>query len=87
LRARLGVRRATLPDAEEAREITGYERYTITPLGSSRPWPVIVDASVVDLPLVSIGGGAFGVSVHLAPGDLVRVLDAEVADLTATTRA
>jgi Cys-tRNA(Pro) deacylase len=82
LRARLGVRRATLPDADEAREITGYERYTITPLGSSRPWPVIVDASVVDLPLVSIGGGAFGVSVHLAPGDLIEVLDAEVVDVT-----
>jgi Cys-tRNA(Pro) deacylase len=82
LRARLGVRRATLPDADEARAVTGYERYTITPLGSSRPWPVIVDASVVDQPLVSIGGGAFGVSVHLAPGDLIEVLDAEVVDVT-----
>jgi Cys-tRNA(Pro) deacylase len=82
LRARLGVRRATLPDAEEAHAVTGYERYTITPLGSTRPWPVIVDVSVVDQPLVSIGGGAFGVSVHLAPGDLIEVLDAEVVDVT-----
>jgi Cys-tRNA(Pro) deacylase len=82
LRAQLGVRRATLPDADEARAVTGYERYTITPFGSSRPWPVIVDTSVVDLPVVSIGGGAFGVSLHLAPADLVAGLDAQVADVT-----
>jgi Cys-tRNA(Pro) deacylase len=82
LRAQLGVRRATLPDADEARAVTGYERYTITPFGSSRAWPVIVDTSVVDLPVVSIGGGAFGVSLHLAPADLVAGLDAEVADVT-----
>ena len=82
LRTHLGVRRATLPDADEARAVTGYERYTITPFGSSRPWPVIVDASVVDLPLVSIGGGAFGVSLHLAPADLVAGLHADVLDVT-----
>jgi Cys-tRNA(Pro)/Cys-tRNA(Cys) deacylase len=40
LRAHLGVRRMTLPDADEARAVTGYERYTITPFGSSRSWPV-----------------------------------------------
>jgi Cys-tRNA(Pro)/Cys-tRNA(Cys) deacylase len=31
LRAHLGVSRLSLPDADEAREVTGYERYTITP--------------------------------------------------------
>jgi Cys-tRNA(Pro) deacylase len=86
LRAELGVRRATLPDADEARAVTGYERYTITPFGSSRPWAVIVDTSVVDLPVVSIGGGAFGVSLHLTPADLVVGLDARVADVTVVDR-
>ena len=45
LRAHLGVRRLTLPDADEARGVTGYERYTITPFGATRAWPVILDAS------------------------------------------
>src|ERR671920_1650795 len=44
LRDLLGVRRMNLPDAEEARAVTGYERYTITPFGSTRRLPVIVDA-------------------------------------------
>jgi Cys-tRNA(Pro) deacylase len=82
LRAHIGVRRMTLPDADEARDVTGYERYTITPFGSSRAWPVIVDGSVMDQPVVSVGGGAFGVNIHLAPLDLVTALDAAVADVS-----
>jgi Cys-tRNA(Pro)/Cys-tRNA(Cys) deacylase len=83
LREHLGVRRLTLPDADEARSATGYERYTITPFGSTTAWPVIVDASAMTHPVVSVGGGAFGVNLHLAPVDLVRVLAAEVADVSA----
>ena len=82
LRAHLGVSRMSLPDADEAQAITGYVRYTITPFGSSRPWPVIADSAILDEPLVSIGGGAFGVNLHLAPADLVRALRAEVVDVT-----
>lgn len=82
LRAHLGVRRLTLPDADEAREVTGYERYTITPFGSTRAWPVILDASAMDFERVSVGGGAFGVNLHLAPADLVRHLGAAVIDVS-----
>jgi Cys-tRNA(Pro)/Cys-tRNA(Cys) deacylase len=82
LREHLGVRRLTLPDAGEARDATGYERYTITPFGSSRAWPVIVDAAGMDQPIVSVGGGAFGVNIHLRPGDLVSALNAVVVDVT-----
>jgi Cys-tRNA(Pro)/Cys-tRNA(Cys) deacylase len=82
LRELLGVRRMTLPDAEEARAATGYERYTITPFGASRPWPVVADAAIVPEPVVSIGGGAFGVNLHLAPADLIQALDATVADVS-----
>jgi Cys-tRNA(Pro) deacylase len=82
LRAHLGVSRLSLPDADEAREVTGYERYTITPFGSTRVWPVIADASIADEPVVAIGGGGFGINVHLAPADLVAALDARVADVS-----
>ena len=82
LRAHLGVRRLTLPDADEARDVTGYERYTITPFGSTRAWPVIVDAAAVDQPVVAIGGGGFGINVHLTPADLVVALDAEVVEVS-----
>ena len=82
LRAHLGVRRMTLPDADEARTVTGYERYTITPFGSTRAWPVIVDSAVMAQPIVSVGGGAFGLNLHLQPANLVAALDAVVVDVS-----
>jgi Cys-tRNA(Pro) deacylase len=82
LRELLGVRRMTLPDAEEARSVTGYERYTITPFGSTRAWPVIADAAIGVEPVVSVGGGGFGINLHLAPADLVAALGARLADVS-----
>ena len=42
LRAHLGTNRLSLPDQDEAKAETGYERGAITPFGACRPWPVIV---------------------------------------------
>lgn len=86
LRHHLGVSRLSLPDAEEAREVTGYERGTITPLGARHAWPVLADTSITEEPgPVTIGGGAHGVSLRLDPAELLRALDAEVQDLTDPT--
>ena len=82
LRAHLGVSRLSLPDQEEAKEATGYERGAITPFGSVTTWPVVADATLADRDLVAIGGGAHGVNLHLAPADLVRILDADVVAVT-----
>jgi prolyl-tRNA editing enzyme YbaK/EbsC (Cys-tRNA(Pro) deacylase) len=35
---------------------------------------------------VAIGAGAHGVNLHLDPSDLVRLLDADVADVTRPAR-
>jgi Cys-tRNA(Pro)/Cys-tRNA(Cys) deacylase len=83
LRSHLGIRRMTLPDAEEARNVTGYERYTITPFGATRAWPVILDVSATLFDRVSVGGGAFGVNLHVDPAGLVRALGADVVDVSA----
>ena len=82
LRAHLGVRRMSLPDADEARDATGYERGAITPFGANRAWPVIADTEVLTPAVVAIGGGARGVNVHLSPAALVAGLGAEVVDVT-----
>jgi len=82
LRAHLGVSRLSLPDKDEAKQATGYERGAITPFGSTTAWPVLVDAAAMELEKVAIGGGARGVNLHLAPADLVAYLRAGVADVT-----
>ena len=82
LRAHLGISRMSLPDAAEAKAVTGYERGTITPFGATRAWPVIADASIRDLDRVAIGGGRHGVNVHLTPADLVAATGAALVDVT-----
>ncbi|HUG75198.1 MAG TPA: YbaK/EbsC family protein [Acidimicrobiia bacterium] len=80
LRALLGVSRLSLAAADEAIEATGYAPGTITPFGSSTALPVIADALVTGL--VSIGGGAHGVAIHIDAADLIAHFDAEVAEVT-----
>ncbi len=88
LRELLGVSRLSRPDADTARDVTGYERGTITPFGArpaadGSPLPVIADASILADPSpVSIGGGAHGVGITLDPRDLVEVTAAQIADVT-----
>lgn len=82
LRQHLGVSRLSLPDAEVARQATGYERGTITSLGTRCSWPVLADVSIRGAGTVSIGGGAHGVAILVDADALLAALDADVFDLT-----
>jgi Cys-tRNA(Pro) deacylase len=82
LRAHLRVSRLSLPDAEEAKTATGYERGTITPFGSANAWPVIADPAIPTLERVAIGGGGHGINLHLRGEDLVAFLGADAVDVT-----
>ncbi|MWB99976.1 aminoacyl-tRNA deacylase [Agromyces seonyuensis] len=81
LRALVGVNKLQLPDAERAFEATGYRRGTITPLGSSTPWPVYLDASVAGR-RVSLGAGEHGRSLFVEADALAVAFGAVVADIS-----
>jgi Cys-tRNA(Pro) deacylase len=86
LRAVLDVSRLSMPDADIAFELTGYERGTITPFGSLRPLPVIADQRILGHS-VSVGAGAHDVAALVDGDELVRVLGATVADVTDPVRS
>ena len=67
-------------DAERA---TGYQVGGISPLGSRRRLPVFVDRTAIAHPQVCVNGGGRGVIVELAAADLVALVNATPADLTA----
>jgi Cys-tRNA(Pro) deacylase len=81
LRAHLGVNRISMPDAGVAKEVTGYERGTITPFGSITGLPVIADATMAGR-AVSIGAGDHGVAATLDADAMIEAVHAEVADVT-----
>jgi Cys-tRNA(Pro) deacylase len=81
LRALLGIARMSMPDAATAKAATGYERGTITPFGSSTPWPVIADERVRGRE-ISLGGGRHGVALAVAADAALEALHATVADVS-----
>jgi Cys-tRNA(Pro)/Cys-tRNA(Cys) deacylase len=81
LRALVGVNKLQLPDADRALAATGYERGTITPFGSTTPWPVYADSRLVGQ-RIAMGAGEHGFSAWVDADDLIRGFDATVADLS-----
>lgn len=81
LRAAVGVNKLRLPSAEEAFGATGYERGTITPLGSSTAWPVFADERIAGR--IAMGAGAHGTSAFVDAAALIAALGATAADISA----
>jgi Cys-tRNA(Pro)/Cys-tRNA(Cys) deacylase len=81
LRRLLGVSRLSMPDAKVAKQATGYERGTITPFGSARPWPVIADERVLGR-TITLGAGEHGMALAADAGAIVRAPGASVADIS-----
>ena len=81
LRGLLGVSRLSMPDAGVARQVTGYERGTITPLGSVRPWPVIADERLRGRE-ITLGAGEHGLAFAVEADEILPALNASVADIS-----
>lgn len=81
LRGLVGVNKLSLPPADIALEATGYERGTITPLGSTRAWPVYADATIAGR-RISMGAGQHGYSAFVDADALTTALGAVVADIS-----
>lgn len=81
LRAVLGVNKVQLPSPDAALAATGYERGTITPLGSTTAWPVVADERIVGQK-IWMGGGEHGLSAAVDGNELIAAFAATVADVT-----
>jgi Cys-tRNA(Pro)/Cys-tRNA(Cys) deacylase len=68
-----GGRRAVMADPAEAERATGYVVGGISPLGSRRTLPVVVDASAFDHETVFVSAGRRGLQLEIGPDDLVRL--------------
>jgi Cys-tRNA(Pro) deacylase len=81
LRALVGVNKLSLPHQDVALQATGYERGTITPLGSTSAWPVFADERIVGK-RIALGAGEHGLSAFVDADALLDAYGATIADIT-----
>lgn len=82
LAAALGAKSAEMMKPADAERLTGYKVGGVSPFGQKKKVPTVVDADAADLPEAFVNGGQRGLQARLAVADLVRALDAVVADVT-----
>jgi Cys-tRNA(Pro) deacylase len=73
--ARALTKKSVGPCAPEvADRHSGYQVGGTSPFGLKRAMPIYVEASILELPLIYINGGARGFLVAISPAELERVL-------------
>lgn len=81
--AALAWKRVEMCDPALAQRATGYVLGGISPFGQKRALRTAIDETCELYDVIYVSGGRRGLDVGVAPTDLVRLLGAVVADLTA----
>lgn len=76
-----GAKDAAMLPAAEAERITGYHVGGISAFGQRKRVTTFIDSAALGHPTVIANGGRRGLQIEIAPGDLVRVLDAKAVEL------
>ncbi|MCB0969150.1 MAG: hypothetical protein KDB37_20150 [Ilumatobacter sp.] len=80
VRKRLGVKKASFASADETIEITGMQIGGVTPYGLPDGLPLWIDARVMEVAEVIVGGGSRNRKLLVPPASLAALPDAEVVD-------
>jgi len=83
LAAALGARASEMAPRADAERITGYRVGGVSPFGQKKRLRTVIDAPAAALAQAYVNGGQRGLQMQLAPTDLVRMLDAVVAEIAA----
>jgi Cys-tRNA(Pro)/Cys-tRNA(Cys) deacylase len=81
LASTVGGKKAVMAEPGAAQRATGYVVGGISPLGQKTRLAVVIDSSAATLPTMFVSAGKRGLQVELAPGDLIALTDATLADI------
>ena len=78
----VGEKSIAMVHVSEITALTGYVRGGCSPVGMRKRFPTLVDETAQLFDLIHISGGRRGLSLVLAPDDLVAFCEATYADIT-----
>lgn len=76
-----GEKKMEMIHARDITDITGYIKGGCSPIGMKKSFPTVFDASADDLEEIVVSGGKVGLQIRLKTKDLLRVVNADTADI------
>jgi Cys-tRNA(Pro)/Cys-tRNA(Cys) deacylase len=76
-----GSKSAELVHLKEVNGLTGYIRGGCSPIGTKKKYPVYIDETAILFDYITVNAGQRGLLFKLAPDDLIKVTEAQAADL------
>lgn len=78
----VGEKSLEMIHVKDLTKITGYIRGGCSPIGMKKQFATVIHASAREQEEIYISGGRVGLTICLAPQDLMRVIPAQYADIT-----
>lgn len=77
-----GNKRVELVAVKDIRDITGYIRGGVSPVGMKKKYPTYINASADGFDWIAVSGGVCGITLKLSPADLIKVTEGKLCDIT-----
>lgn len=76
-----GEKKAELIHVKELLDLTGYIRGGVSPIGMKKSYPTYIHESCTQFDKIAVSGGQCGITLLMAPNDVINVTGAKTCDI------